>query len=203
VSENVTWHHGDLGRSQRWMALGGPGATVWLTGLSGSGKSTVAAAVEHRLVQAGRPAYLLDGDNLRHGLNGDLGFSAADRTENVRRVAHVAQLFADAGVVALVPLISPYTEGREHARRIHHEVGLAFVEVFVDTPIEECERRDPKGLYAAARRGEISGFTGVDDPYEAPERPDLHLRPDGTPVEEAVELVLGALAERGVNVTPD
>jgi bifunctional enzyme CysN/CysC len=153
------------------------GATVWLTGLSGSGKSTVAHEAERLLVASGRPAYVLDGDNLRHGLNGDLGFSAADRAENVRRVGHVARLFADAGVVALVPLISPYRADRDLVRAMHDEAGLAFVEVHVDTPIEVCEQRDPKGLYAKARAGEITGFTGVDDPYEAPTSPELVLRP--------------------------
>jgi bifunctional enzyme CysN/CysC len=163
---------------------------VWFTGLSGSGKSTVAAAVERRLLEAGRHAYLLDGDNLRHGLNGDLGFTAADRDENVRRVAEVARLFADAGVVALVPLISPYRAGRERARALHAAAGVPFVEVFVDTPIELCEQRDPKGLYAKARAGELRGFTGIDDPYEAPAAPELVLTPaDGPPDEQAAKVV--------------
>ena len=158
---NVTWHPTAVPRDQRpW-----PGATVWLTGLSGSGKSTVAVEVERQLVAAGRGAYLLDGDNVRHGLNADLGFSAADRTENVRRVGHVARLFADAGLVAVVPLISPYRADRGLVRAMHDEAGLPFVEVHVDTPIELCEARDPKGLYAKARAGEITGFTGIDDPY--------------------------------------
>ena len=173
MSDNVTWHPGQVARSDRPSR----GATVWFTGLSGSGKSTVAAACERSLVEAGRPAYVLDGDNLRHGLNGDLGFSAADRAENVRRVGHVARLLADAGVVALVPLISPYRADRDLVRALHAEADLAFVEVYVDTPIELCEQRDPKGLYAKARAGEISGFTGVDDPYEPPERPELVLQP--------------------------
>ncbi len=158
------------------------GATVWFTGLSGSGKSTVAVEVERALVAEGRPAYLLDGDNVRHGLNGDLGFSAEDRAENVRRVGHVARLFADAGVVALVPLISPYRADRASVRDLHDAAGLRFVEVYLATPLELCEQRDPKGLYAKARAGEITGFTGIDDPYEAPEEPDLVLRPaDGEP----------------------
>lgn len=174
MSDNVTWHPGQVDRHERPSR----GATVWLTGLSGSGKSSVAAACERRLVDAGRPAYVLDGDNLRHGLNGDLGFSAGDRAENVRRVAHVARLLADAGVVAIVPLISPYRADRDAARRLHVEAGLPFVEVFVDTPIELCEQRDPKGLYAKARAGEITGFTGVDDPYEPPLHPELVLTPE-------------------------
>jgi bifunctional enzyme CysN/CysC len=170
---NVVWHANSVGRDQR----AGRGLTVWLTGLSGSGKSTVAAEVEQKLVAAGRPAYLLDGDNLRHGLNADLGFSAADRAENVRRVGEVARLFADAGIVAVVSLVSPYRADRDRVRALHDSAGLRFVEVFVDTPLEVCEARDPKGMYAKARAGEITGFTGVDDPYEAPENPDLVLRP--------------------------
>ncbi len=188
---DVTWHAGEVEREDRPSS----GATVWLTGLSGSGKSTVAVALERLLVEGGRPAYRLDGDNVRHGLNADLGFSEADRTENVRRVGEVARLLADAGVVAIVPLISPYRAGRDRARAIHAESGVPFLEVFVDTPIDECERRDPKGLYAKARAGEITGFTGVDDPYEAPEAPELVLTPaDGTPAEQAGR-VLAALEQ--------
>src|SRR4051812_37537322 len=152
MSTNVTWHGGEVERADRPF----PGATVWLTGLSGSGKSTVGVVLEQRLVAAGRPAYRLDGDNLRHGLNADLGFSTADRNENVRRAGAVAALFADAAVVAIVPLISPYPAGRDAARAAHESLGVPFFEVFVDTPIDECERRDPKGLYAKARAGEIT-----------------------------------------------
>jgi bifunctional enzyme CysN/CysC len=189
---NVVWHSGAVARGDRPSA----GATVWFTGLSGSGKSTVAAVVERSLVAVGRPAYLLDGDNLRHGLNADLGFSAADRTENIRRVGEVARLFADAGVVALVPVISPYRADRDRVRSIHDDVGLPFLEVFVDTPLSVCEQRDPKGLYAKARAGEIRGFTGIDDPYEAPADPDLRLTPgDGGPEAQA-DLVLRALDKR-------
>lgn len=197
-SDNVRWHESERPRPQRWAAVGVHGATVWFTGLSGSGKSTVAVAVEDALLERGRPTYLLDGDNLRHGLNGDLGFSAEDRHENVRRVGEVARLFADAGVVALVPLISPYRDDRDRARTAHEAADLAFVEVFVDTPIEECERRDPKGLYQLARAGEITGFTGIDDPYEAPTTPQLVLTPaDGDPRAQA-ERVLDLLVERGI-----
>ena len=186
---NITWHAG-VARDARLTR----GATVWFTGLSGSGKSTVAAICERRLLESGRPAYLLDGDNLRHGLNADLGFSAEDRSENIRRVGEVARLFADAGVIALVPVISPYRTDRARARAAHDEVGLPFVEVFVDTPIELCEARDPKGLYAKARAGELKGFTGIDDPYEAPDDPELRLTPaDGTADEQA-SLVLARLA---------
>jgi adenylyl-sulfate kinase len=198
TSSNVTWHHGHLSREERWRASGLHGATVWLTGLSGSGKSTVASAVERLLVEEGRPAYVLDGDNVRHGLNGDLGYSAADRDENVRRVSEVARLFADAGVIVLVPLISPYRVGRERARTAHDSAGLPFVEVFVDTPIELCEQRDPKGLYAKARAGEITGFTGIDDPYEAPLDPELVLRPDAGDPTVMASLVIDLLRVRAI-----
>ncbi len=191
VSPNVVWHPSELARETRWVHTGQQGATVWFTGFSGSGKSTVAAAVERRLLESGRLAYLLDGDNLRHGLNGDLGFSAADRDENVRRVAEVARLFADAGLIALVPLISPYRAGRERARAAHEIAGLPFVEVFVDTPLEECERRDPKGLYQQARAGQIKGFTGIDDPYEPPVAPELVITPgDGTAADLAARVIV-------------
>jgi bifunctional enzyme CysN/CysC len=186
VTGDVTWHPTEVARADR----PSQGATVWFTGLSGSGKSTVAAACERLLVGAGRPAYVLDGDNLRFGLNADLGFSARDREENVRRVGHVARLMADAGVVALVPLISPYRVGRDAARSLHMEADLPFVEVFVDTPLELCEQRDPKGLYAQARAGAITGFTGIDDPYESPEAPELVLRPgDGDPAAMAQQVL--------------
>ncbi len=193
MTPDVTWHAGGVARSDRPTL----GATVWFTGLSGSGKSTVAVEVERLLVSQGRPAYILDGDNLRHGLNADLGFSAADRTENIRRVGEVARLMADAGVVALVPVISPYRADRARARAVHDEAGVPFVEVFVDTPIELCEARDPKGLYRRARAGEITGFTGIDAPYEAPEAADLRLSPaDGDPAAQAAAVV-DLLATRG------
>jgi bifunctional enzyme CysN/CysC len=174
-SPNVTWHEGPTTRDERWGASRLGGATVWLTGFSGSGKSTVGNEVARLLVAAGRAAYVLDGDNVRHGLNGDLGFSAADRTENVRRNAQVAALLADAGLVVLVPVISPYREGRDAARAVHEQRGLPFYEVFVDAPLELCEQRDPKGLYAKARAGELTGMTGIDDPYEPPLHPELVL----------------------------
>jgi adenylyl-sulfate kinase len=191
-SSNVVWQRGEVTREQRSAALGGAGATVWFTGLPASGKSTVAAALESRLLAARRPAYVLDGDNLRHGLNGDLGFSAADRAENVRRTAEVSALLADAGVVVLVALVSPYRADRAAARAAHERRGLPFLEVHVATPLEECERRDPKGLYARARAGELRGLTGVDDPYEPPEAADVVLSGD-EPIEEAVARVLAAL----------
>jgi bifunctional enzyme CysN/CysC len=176
-AQNIVWHEPIVPRAERWAALGVRGATIWFTGLSGSGKSTVATEVERLLLERRQPTYLLDGDNLRHGLNADLGFDEASRTENVRRVGEVARLFADAGAVALVPLVSPYRRGRDGARAVHEAAGLVFVEVFVDTPIDECERRDPKGLYKKARAGEIKNFTGIDDPYEAPLRAELVVRP--------------------------
>jgi bifunctional enzyme CysN/CysC len=197
-STNIVWHASELPRDERWARLGTRGATVWFTGFSGSGKSTVAVAVERLLLDAGQAVYLLDGDNLRHGLNGDLGFSAEDRDENVRRVSEVARLFADAGVVALVPLISPYRAGRDRARAVHDRAELPFVEVFVDTPLEECERRDPKGLYRQARAGEIKGFTGIDDPYEAPLAPDFVITPAQGDANELAALVVAHLRERAL-----
>lgn len=189
---DVVWHEPLVPRADRWAALGVCGATVWFTGLSGSGKSTVAAEVERLLLERGQPTYLLDGDNLRHGLNADLGFDEASRTENVRRVAEVARLFADAGVVALVPLVSPYRAGRERARAVHADAGLVFVEVFVDTPLDECEQRDPKGLYKKARAGELKNFTGIDDPYEVPLHPEVVLRPGDGDAAALAALVLVA-----------
>ena len=191
-SANVVWQQTQTTRERRWAALGHAGATVWLTGLPASGKSTLAAAVEARLLADGRAAYMLDGDNLRHGLNGDLGFSPSDRAENVRRTAEVAALIADAGVVSLASLVSPYVANREAARAVHEQRGLAFLEVHVATSLAECERRDPKGLYARARAGELEGLTGVSAPYEAPESPDLRVVPD-EPLDAAVDRVLALL----------
>ncbi|MGE2736673.1 adenylyl-sulfate kinase [Mycolicibacterium vaccae] len=171
------------------------GRTVWFTGLSGSGKSSVAMLVEQKLLEKGVPAYVLDGDNLRHGLNSDLGFSMADRSENLRRLAHVAAILADAGQVVLVPAISPLAEHRELARKVTAEAGLEFYEVFCDTPLEDCERRDPKGLYAKARAGEITHFTGIDSPYQRPKNPDLRLTPEQTPDAHAEAVI--ELLERG------
>ena len=191
-SPNVTWHPGQLTPSERWSALGRPGATLWLTGLPSSGKSTVAAAAEAQLVRSGRHALRLDGDNLRHGLNANLGFAAEDRAENVRRTAHAAALLAEAGVIAVTSLVSPYAADRDAARQLHAERGLPFYEIHVATPLAECERRDPKGLYARARAGELTGMTGIDDPYEAPAAPELVI--DGTaPLDESVAKVLDLL----------
>lgn len=188
---DVVWHPGEVGPAERAAVTGGPGLTVWLTGLSGSGKSTVAHRAEALLVGGGRAAYVLDGDNLRHGLNSDLGFGAGDRAENVRRVGEVALLLARAGVVALVPVISPYARDRERVREAHAAAGIPFFEVHVATPVDVCEARDPKGLYARARAGEITGFTGVDDPYEEPDRPDLRLDTSVASVDDCARLVAG------------
>jgi len=196
-SGGVVWHHGLVDPQQRANVTGGRGLTVWLTGLSGSGKSTIACEVERRLIATGRAAYVLDGDNLRHGLNADLGFSSADRDENVRRTAQVARLMADAGLVVLVALVSPYRAGRHAARAMHDEANVDFVEVFVDTPLDECMVRDPKGLYARAASGELSGLTGVDAPYEAPLSPDLHLRAALSTVDDVcAELVVAITSMR-------
>jgi bifunctional enzyme CysN/CysC len=195
-SPNVKWQRSELTRKARWESIGHAGATIWFTGLPGAGKSTIAGAVEERLVTAGRPAFLLDGDNLRHGLNGDLGFDEDARCENVRRTAHVARLFAEGGTVALVSLVSPYGCDREVASGLHAAHDLHFIEVFVDAPLEVCEERDPKGLYARARAGEITGMTGVDAPYQPPAQPDLVLRSSAESVDDAVERVLQTLAAR-------
>jgi adenylyl-sulfate kinase len=189
---DVVWSVGRLTRTDRWGSLGTRGATVWFTGLSGSGKSTLAAAVEERLVAGGQSAYRLDGDNIRSGLNVDLDFSPEGREENVRRVAEVALLFADAGLIALAALISPYAQGRRRARALHEDAGVRFIEVYVATPVSVCAQRDPKGFYKRASEGEITSFTGLDHPYEPPTSPDLvvghHL-----PLAEAVDRILEAL----------
>jgi adenylyl-sulfate kinase len=195
MSANVVWQEATVGRERRWEALGQQGATVWFTGLPGAGKTTIATAVEAHLIDAGRSAYRLDGDNLRHGLCRDLGFSKDDRETNVGRVGEMARLFADAGTIALVALVSPYTDCREKVRELHHRDGLRFLEVFVNTPSEECVRRDPKGLYARAHNGSLSGMTGVDAPYEAPRAPEVELTPE-MDVDAATAAVLEALDER-------
>jgi len=190
---DVIWHPSALHRGDRWRALDQRGGTVWLTGLPASGKSTIAVALERRLVNSGRIAYLVDGDNIRHGLSDDLGFAPGDRAEHIRRVGHLARLFADAGVVAVVSLVSPLRSNRQVPRQLHDAAGLPFLEVHVDTDIEECERRDPKGMYARARAGKIKDFTGVSAPYEPPEAPDVHIRTADVGVDAAVEQILRAL----------
>jgi bifunctional enzyme CysN/CysC len=194
ASPNVVRHEeGRLSRQDRFAALGSSGGTVLFTGLSGAGKSTLAAAVEEAFVRAGRPAFLLDGDNLRHGLNADLGFSDRDRTENVRRAGEVSAMFAEAGALALIALICPFEEDRRLIRSLHEQAELPFAEIFVDTSLEECERRDAKGLYARARAGQLPGFTGIDSAYEVPTSPDLVLGPETGSLPERISLVLGLL----------
>lgn len=195
---NIIWHAGQLTREQRAKALGQSGATLWMTGLSGSGKSTIASALESALVARGLFAYRLDGDNIRHGLNANLGFSAADRTENIRRIGEVAKLFADAGVLAVTSFISPYRADRDLVRKLHEAAGLPFLEVHIDCPLEIAEQRDPKGLYKKARAGQIKGFTGIDDPYQAPLAPELTLRSDQLNVQQSVTKILIHLAGRGL-----
>ncbi len=199
---NITWHEGHVSREDRQKLLEQKGATIWFTGLSGSGKSTIAFTVEHALVQRGHLAYTLDGDNIRHGLNKNLGFTAADREENIRRIGEVAKLFADAGVLTLTSFISPYRKDRDQVRKIHEEAGMSFVEIFMDVPIEQCEQRDPKGLYKKARaalaEGKGMGFTGVDDPYEAPLKPELTIHNAKCTPQEAAQQVLDYLASKGL-----
>ncbi|MGH7857668.1 MAG: adenylyl-sulfate kinase [Candidatus Binatia bacterium] len=195
---NITWHEGEVTREERHRNLGQKGATIWMTGLSASGKSTVAVALEQVLLQRGKHAYRLDGDNIRHGLNKNLGFSAADRAENIRRIGEVAKLFSDAGLITITSFISPYRADRDLVRKLHEESKVPFIEVFVDCPLGEAEKRDPKGLYKKARAGEIKGFTGIDDPYEAPERPELHLRTDQLSIADSVERLLSFLGSRGL-----
>jgi bifunctional enzyme CysN/CysC len=197
-SPNVRWQGSRMTRERRWESLGHGGATLWFTGLPGAGKSTVAAAVEERLIAIGHPAFLLDGDNLRHGLNGDLGFDETARSENVRRTAHVARLIAESGTIALVSLVSPYEADRQSAGALHAKDDLEFLEIFVDAPLELCEQRDPKGLYARARSGELESMTGVGAPYEPPSSPDLVLGSSAETIEEEVERVMALLVERSL-----
>ena len=195
---DIKWHPSSLQRSERWTKTGQRGATVWLTGLPASGKSTVAVALERELVNRARVAYLVDGDNIRHGISDDLGFSPGDRAENIRRVGHLARLFADAGVIAIASMVSPLHSDREIARQLHRAAELDFIEVHVSTPVTECERRDPKGLYARARRGELKGLTGIDAPYEKPQSPDLRFDTTGADIDELAGRVLALLVERGI-----
>lgn len=195
-TSGAVWQPSAVPRERRWGSAGIGGLTVWLTGLSGSGKSSIADIVLANLAAAGTTAYVLDADNLRHGLNSDLGFSPDDRRENCRRVAEVARLLADAGVVCLVPIISPYSSDRCQARRRHEQDGLRFIEVFVDTPLEMCIERDPKGLYRRALAGELEQFTGISAPYEAPNNPDLHLRTEGTDPAALADCVIAMITDR-------
>ena len=195
---NVHWHEGDISREHRSRLLGQKGATLWFTGLSGSGKSTVAVALEGALYEAGRLSYRLDGDNVRLGINKNLGFSAEDRTENIRRIGEIAKLFVDTGVIALSSFVSPYREDRDTVRQLHEEAGMDFIEVFVDVPLDVAESRDLKGLYKKARAGEIKNFTGIDDPYEAPLNAEVILNSHEMSLQEEVDTLLNVLRERGI-----
>jgi adenylylsulfate kinase len=195
---NVHWHDGEVSTEQRSELLGQKGATLWFTGLSGSGKSTVMVALEHALYKQGRLVYRLDGDNIRLGINKNLGFSAQDRTENIRRIGEVAKLFVDTGVIVLSGFISPYRADRDTVRALHESNGMKFIEVFVDVPLDVAESRDPKGLYKKARAGEIKNFTGIDDPYEAPSDPEIVLPSHELSLEAEVELLLSALREHNI-----
>ena len=199
---NVTWHEGRVSREERQKMLRQRGATVWFTGLSGSGKSSIAFGLEQLLMQRGHLAFTLDGDNIRHGLNKNLGFSAADREENIRRIGEVAKLFCEAGLIACTSFISPYRKDRDQARKLHQDANHPFIEVFVDVPIEICETRDPKGLYQKARAalaaGKGMGFTGVDDPYEPPLNPEIVLKNVNITQEAAARQVLDYLESKGI-----
>lgn len=197
-STNITWHEGNVTAEERQANMGQKGCTLWMTGLSGSGKSTVAVALEQVLMQRGHHAYRLDGDNIRHGLNKNLGFSAEDRDENIRRIGEVTKLFADAGVISVTSFISPYKAARQMVRELHEEAGIPFFEVYVNAPLDVAESRDPKGLYKKARAGEIKGFTGIDDPFEEPESPEIELRTDQLSIEQSVEKLLESLADAGI-----
>ncbi len=194
-ADHIRWHEGNVDRPRREALLAQQGVVLWFTGLSGSGKSTIAFAVEHALTERGRLAYVLDGDNIRHGLNNNLGFSATDRTENIRRIGEVSRLFADAGLITLASFVSPYRSDRDKVRTLLDEDD--FVEIFVNTPLALCEQRDPKGLYKKARSGEIPNFTGISDPYEPPTTPELEIRTAELTVEAAASLVLDLLEQRG------
>jgi adenylylsulfate kinase len=195
---NITWHEGHVTRDERAALLKQKGATLWFTGLSGSGKSTIAFTLEHALTQRGRLAYVLDGDNIRHGLNKNLAFSAADREENIRRIGEVAKLFADCGIIAMTSFISPYRKDRDAVRALHDAGKLAFIEIHVATPIATCEQRDPKGLYKKARAGQLKNFTGVDDPYEAPLAPELTIDATAISPQEATVILLQFLEKQGI-----
>ena len=193
-STNIVYHHGDVTRADREKLLGQRGATLWFTGLSGSGKSTLAVALEKALHEMGRLTYILDGDNIRHGINSNLGFSPEDRKENIRRIAEISKLFRDAGVINLTAFISPYREDRQLARDL---ADGDFIEIFVDAPLAACEARDPKGLYKKARAGEIPEFTGISAPYEAPEKPELHVKTADDSVDECVGAIIDYLKQQG------
>ena len=192
---NVHWHEHSVSKAERWQLSGHRGAVLWFTGLSASGKSTVANTVDHKLHATGKRSFVLDGDNIRMGLNKNLGFSAEDRAENIRRIGEVGKLFVGSGVIAITAFISPYRRDRDAVRALL-EPG-EFIEIFMDTPIEICEQRDPKGLYKKARAGQIKGFTGIDDPYEAPEKPEIVIETEKTKPEDAAKQILAYLEQKG------
>ncbi|PKY22507.1 adenylylsulfate kinase [Rhizophagus irregularis] len=196
MSTNITWQEGQVTRSERENLLKQKGLTIWFTGLSASGKSTLASVLEQHLLHLGISSYRLDGDNIRFGLNKNLGFGPADRTENIRRIAEVAKLFADSTTIALTSFISPYKADRDSARKLHEDNGIPFIEVFVDAPLEVVEQRDPKGLYKKAKAGEIKEFTGISSPYEPPTSPELHIQTDKTTIEESVKILVNYLKEK-------
>lgn len=195
---NVHWHDGEISREDRNRLMQQKGATLWFTGLSGSGKSTIAVALEEALYERGHLCYRLDGDNIRLGINKNLGFSAEDRTENIRRIGEIAKLFVDSSIIALTSFISPYRADRDQVRALHEEAGMPFIEVHVDCALDEAEKRDPKGLYKKARAGEIKNFTGIDDPYEAPTNPELHLHTDQMSLEQEVEVIIQYMEQQGI-----
>ncbi len=195
TSEDLVWHDHHVSKAERAQIKQQKPCILWFTGLSGSGKSTIANAVEAALFEQKKHTYLLDGDNIRMGLNKGLTFSDEDRIENIRRIGEVSKLFVDAGLIVLTAFISPFRQDREMVRQLVDKG--AFIEVFVDTPLEVCEQRDPKGLYQKARKGEIPNFTGIDSPYEAPEFPEIHIRNDRLPIEEAAAQVLNYLEKKG------
>jgi len=191
MSENIVWHEHTVSKQDKQILKGHKACVLWYTGLSGSGKSTIANAVEAKLFELGKHTYTLDGDNVRHGLNGDLTFSDKDRVENIRRIGEVSKLFVDAGIIVSTAFISPFKSDRQQARDLLGDGE--FIEVFIDTPIEVCEQRDPKGLYKKARAGEIKNFTGIDSSYEAPEGPEVHVKTAEQTIEESVEQIINYL----------
>lgn len=195
MSENIVWHEHKVTKQDRAQKFVQKPCILWFTGLSGSGKSTIANAVEQMLFQNGNVTYLLDGDNVRHGLNKDLGFDDKSRVENIRRVGEVAKLFVDSGLIVLTAFISPFQSDRELVRDLVKDAE--FIEVFIDTPLKVCEQRDPKGLYKKARAGEIKNFTGIDSPYEAPNLADIHIRNDNISIEKACEQIFDYLEQKG------
>ncbi|KAI9320983.1 adenylylsulfate kinase [Dichotomocladium elegans] len=195
MATNITWHDGAVSLTERQALLGQKGFTIWFTGLSASGKSTLATALEQTLLHSGIAAYRLDGDNIRFGLNKNLGFGPDDRTENIRRISEVAKLFADSTMIAVTSFISPYRQDRDSARELHKASGIPFIEVYADAPLEVVEQRDPKGLYKKARAGEIKEFTGISAPYEAPEHAEIHIKTHELTVEQGVQQILDYLVK--------